>query len=543
MTTTADPPEPMPYRGEDRRLASLPSASPRGPFLGGLALLAAVWVASVLLGGAGEGVAPVSAALSTAVSALALVLGTLCLARWLVAGETPALLLGAGSLCYGVAAVGVVELFPLLGAWPDGVVDLIARIRPAALLVVLALFGAGALVRRIDTRVSGTTVLLCTLAALGLLSALAPWLHAAGAQLPSVMLVGSAVLAVLHGVRGWRRLDWLSASFALLLTAVALAEVTGTLVAGMPAPGAQVLRLLGLGCALYGALRQLLLGYQDQSASLLRTRVSLATAQDRVRASRERAEELAHESRSALAAIEGAAITLERYHDRLPDETRAHLTTAVKGEIRRLQRLVSPTTEDSSVFDLSELLAPIVAAEHSRGTVITSSIPRGLRAEGLCEATGDAVRTLLDNARRYAPGPVVLRAAREADRVVLRVEDRGPGVRPDQRGAIFARGTRGEAAEGIAGSGLGLYLAAEALQECGGQLWVDDRPGGGASFALSLPAPSSGMGSEVQPDEVEHRNGRVEQHPAALRPARHRPQAPIGGPGQAHHDRRRDTLG
>jgi signal transduction histidine kinase len=538
-----------PYRGEDRRLSSLPAASPRVPFAVGAVVLLALWAAGLLFGEAQDGVAPATAALSTTVAALAVALGTLCIARWLVAGEAPALLLGLGSLCYGVLVVGVVELFPLFGAWTPGAAEIIGRLRPAAVLVALGLFGLGALVRPIDTRVRGGIVLAAALGGLALLAALGPQLQAVGDRAPSVLLVGAGALAVVHGVRGWQRREWLSASFALLLAAIALVRLAGVPDSGMPTPWAQALRLTGLGFALYGALRQLLLGYRDQSASLLRTRVSLATAQDRVRASQERAEELAHEARSALAAIEGATITLQRYTDRLPAETRTQLTMAVRGEIRRLQRLVTPAAEEVATFEVAELLAPIVAAERARGTAISSLVPADLRARGLREAAGDALRTVLDNARRYAPGPVTIRAAEESGRVVIRVEDRGPGVRPDQRGAIFARGTRGEASHGTAGSGLGLFVAAEALAAGDGQLWVDDRAGGGASFALSLPAApaaspvSGGGGREVTADQVEHGDGRVQEHPPPAPGPGHRAQPGVGGAGQADDDRRRDALG
>jgi signal transduction histidine kinase len=288
------------------------------------------------------------------------------------------------------------------------------------------------------------------------------------------------------GLRGLRRGHWLFVSFALLLLALGLASV------GMESDlGPWAVRLVGLGLALRGALRQLLLDYRDQSASLLSARVSLASAQDRIQASRRRAEEQAHEARSALAAIDGASSTLERYRDRLPPDTRAQLMTAVKGEIRRLQRLVDPAAEPVAAFEVARVVGPLVAAERARGTLVEERIPARLHAVGRREATADIVRSLLDNARRYAPGPVVLRAETQPGRVVLRVEDRGPGVAPAERTMILTRGGRGRAARGTPGSGLGLALALELAREQDGDLWVEDREGGGASFALALPAASA----------------------------------------------------
>ncbi len=57
----------------------------------------------------------------------------------------------------------------------------------------------------------------------------------------------------------------------------------------------------------------------------------------------------------------------------------------------------------------------------------------------------------------------------------------------EQRRTVFRRGARGQDA-GAAGRGLGLTIAEELARGQGGQLWVEERPGGGASFVLSLPA-------------------------------------------------------
>lgn len=200
-------------------------------------------------------------------------------------------------------------------------------------------------------------------------------------------------------------------------------------------------------------------------------------------AARRRAEEVAHEARSSFAAIEGATTNLARCDEDLPADYRA-LASAVSGEVRRLRRLVDPAAPTVQTFGLAALLKPLVAAERARGTTVRYLVPGGLTAHGAPEAVADAVRTLLDNARRHAPGPVTVRAGLERGDVVVRVEDRGPGVPARRRGAIFARGRRSGPG---AGRGLGLWLAAEALHRTGGRVWVEDRTGGGASFAVALP--------------------------------------------------------
>jgi light-regulated signal transduction histidine kinase (bacteriophytochrome) len=67
--------------------------------------------------------------------------------------------------------------------------------------------------------------------------------------------------------------------------------------------------------------------------------------------------------------------------------------------------------------------------------------------------------------------------------VRIEVEDHGPGVPVASRSTIFARGVRAPEA---GGTGLGLFVARRLAQDDGGDLWVQDAPGGGASFVLGL---------------------------------------------------------
>jgi signal transduction histidine kinase len=218
--------------------------------------------------------------------------------------------------------------------------------------------------------------------------------------------------------------------------------------------------------------------------------VSALTAEARFRAEKAEQEERAHEARNALTAIEGATRTLEHYRDRLPPETRAQLATAITAEIARLQRLVSSEriAEASGPFRVAEALAPVVTGARSQGMLIQSDVAGDLVAHGRWADTAEVVQNLLENARRYAPNaPVTVLAREEGDKILIRVEDRGPGVPEDEQESIFQRGRRGILAEDVPGSGLGLYVSAQLMRDQGGELWVEDRPGGGASFGLWLP--------------------------------------------------------
>lgn len=98
---------------------------------------------------------------------------------------------------------------------------------------------------------------------------------------------------------------------------------------------------------------------------------------------------------------------------------------------------------------------------------------------------------LLHNAMEYAPPgtAIELKAERRGAGVLFSVADHGPGVAEKDRQRIFRRFARGE--EGRTGKehfGLGLSIAAQIARLHGGCLWVEETPGGGATFRLQLPA-------------------------------------------------------
>jgi signal transduction histidine kinase len=65
------------------------------------------------------------------------------------------------------------------------------------------------------------------------------------------------------------------------------------------------------------------------------------------------------------------------------------------------------------------------------------------------------------------------------------VEDDGPGVAEDAKGAIFELFSQGSG--GTSGTGVGLTLVSRFADLHGGRAWVEDRGGGGASFRVLLP--------------------------------------------------------
>ena len=114
----------------------------------------------------------------------------------------------------------------------------------------------------------------------------------------------------------------------------------------------------------------------------------------------------------------------------------------------------------------------------------------------LCDADriAQVIENLLDNALKFSPEGSTIRltvrpaAGEPSSDVELRVADRGPGVSEADRKAIFERFVqRGASAGSAGGVGLGLTICREIVAAHGGRIGVEDNPGGGSTFIVTLP--------------------------------------------------------
>lgn len=209
-----------------------------------------------------------------------------------------------------------------------------------------------------------------------------------------------------------------------------------------------------------------------------------------------------HELKTPLAAIrllaemlaEGRAAGREaEYHTMLVGET-ARLSTLIEnvldlGRAERGERPLVATRLDAAavVRDTVAVLTPLATQQ---GLQITVDAPPLPFARGDQDAVAQALVAVLDNARKYATGPIEV-AAREQPRTIeIAVRDHGPGVPAAERERIFERFVRGAAQQhgSVPGVGVGLYLARTLLRRGGGDLRCQAAdPGPGALFLLTLP--------------------------------------------------------
>jgi len=99
------------------------------------------------------------------------------------------------------------------------------------------------------------------------------------------------------------------------------------------------------------------------------------------------------------------------------------------------------------------------------------------------------VANLINNAIKFTPagGKVAVRVRASDGAVRVEVSDSGPGIPAEERGQIFEKYRRGHGSKGTDGTGLGLFIVRSVAEAHGGAVEVQNRPGEGATFVLTLP--------------------------------------------------------
>ena len=210
---------------------------------------------------------------------------------------------------------------------------------------------------------------------------------------------------------------------------------------------------------------------------------------------------VSHDLRTPLATIEQALDGLESGVLALTEEDREQLLRTIRVEHTRLKRLVE------NLLDLSRLQA---GAAESIPELWTADQLVAQALEELPDSTHVQVSTrpdlpavsvnavqiqralvnVLENALRESPPgePVHMRVSATRQELLIRVTDRGPGIPEEERERIFEPFHRVPGGPDQRGPGLGLAIARGFAEANGGRLWVESRPGQGASFVLALPA-------------------------------------------------------
>ena len=216
---------------------------------------------------------------------------------------------------------------------------------------------------------------------------------------------------------------------------------------------------------------------------------------DRLSAIGQLSASLAHEIRNPLASIDGATNLIESEHT--PRETRIASLAIIRKEVQRLNRLLTnlldfarPRKPEFQAVHADRLIDAIIAlAGHSaqqKGIVIRKDVPTGVPA---FECDQEQMKQVLLNLAINAvqamteSGEIVLAARQHETSVVVSVRDQGPGINDEDLDKIFNPFYTTK----DAGTGLGLSVVYQIVNQHGGVVAADRNPEGGMTFSVAIP--------------------------------------------------------
>ena len=213
-----------------------------------------------------------------------------------------------------------------------------------------------------------------------------------------------------------------------------------------------------------------------------------------------------HEMRTPLSAIQGSSELISKYA--LTEEKRKQVADLINSESKRLARMVEVFLhverltagqmelkhEAISVEQLVDVCITRVrpVAERKRIAITVKPIASELQLSGDRELVEYACYNLLTNAVKYSPQKteVTISAASNQGRIRIAVADQGIGMDAKEVKQIFHKFYRTKKAEesGEAGTGIGLSIVQQIVEQHGGEIEVTSTPGAGSCFTLVLPA-------------------------------------------------------
>jgi PAS domain S-box-containing protein len=247
--------------------------------------------------------------------------------------------------------------------------------------------------------------------------------------------------------------------------------------------------------------------------SVRRIVITLRGTQQRARLERGRADlvsTVAHELRSPLTSVKGFTATLLDKWPRFTDDQKRVMLATVNADADRVTRLITELLDVSRIesgrIELHRELVDIAARARKiiSGRVAAGDVPDRYMVDAhpdLPETWLDAdkvdqiLANLIENAVRHGAGTVTTvvepAVVAGAPGVAVAVRDQGPGIAPELAPRVFGRFWR---AKRRGGAGLGLFIVKGLVEAHGGEIAVQQAPGGGAEFRFTMPAGTPDFG-------------------------------------------------
>jgi PAS domain S-box-containing protein len=214
---------------------------------------------------------------------------------------------------------------------------------------------------------------------------------------------------------------------------------------------------------------------------------------------------ISHELKTPVSIIKGYAGTLIRQDADWDSRTLTEGLSIIEEEADKLNELINNLLDASrlqagglklqfSYLDLTSMAEKSVEKFRTQTDKHTFSVdfPDNMPpVRGDYERMREVLSNLISNAIKYSPDGGLIRVGGWGgeDEVQVYVSDEGMGIPATEQERIFDRFARvdNSLTRGTPGAGLGLFLVKAVIEAHGGRVWVESRPGRGATFNLTLP--------------------------------------------------------
>lgn len=206
--------------------------------------------------------------------------------------------------------------------------------------------------------------------------------------------------------------------------------------------------------------------------------------------------------RSPLAAIMLAASTQMQLARNLTADQIRQIALDIYTETEQLSRLINNLLQitylESNAISLhktpsslKELVSKVLNASRKKmgNTPVYINIPNEIPDLAFDQTLMEGVFVnLLDNSLKFAPKdkPIEISAILDMNKVIVSVEDQGPGIFADEENKLFEKFYRGRMLTTQRGLGLGLAICKMIIEAHGGTIWAENRAGGGSAFRFTL---------------------------------------------------------
>jgi PAS domain S-box-containing protein len=219
-----------------------------------------------------------------------------------------------------------------------------------------------------------------------------------------------------------------------------------------------------------------------------------------------------HELKTPLTSVKGYAQLLEMAAatEKLSPERVRNAAARVHEQVARLEALINDLLDVSRIqqgqlelrlsrFDLAELARSVVerfeeGADISPTHALHVAAPDPVFGLWDAERLDQVLTNLLSNALKYSPdgGRIDVDVACKDSVAILAVRDQGIGIPPEEQRKLFQPFQRTHQVQrGITGTGLGLFIVRQIVEQHGGEVQVDSREGEGSRFVVLLPMDTS----------------------------------------------------